>query len=272
MAGRAGAPKEGPVASSSPRVLSPGDEAIRELLAPLAWGEAPQIGVLGDTGTGKTTFLAALVEAYLRQSPGWALVIDDKERRARFAGQERRDVADLAARPVDPNGRRVVVFRGDVAAGVDADPEEVYELAWKRAARGRASFVVNDELVAGREQLIKARQWRSGVTYAPRSFTKGRVVGIADAWGAQSPQEVPIDPFEQSGGVVTFKLAGLGLERLRERNYLLGGADIVIPQLHGMEVAPAQRGDFVLLRRGREWNGKVYKLQQLAGAANDNAA
>src|SRR3954468_13035650 len=116
-------PQQTPVAP--PRAYTAGAEAVDELLAPLKWGEAPQIGIVGDTGAGKTTLLRALVEAYVRRSPGWALVIDDKERQARYAGQERRDVADLRARPVDPEGPRVLVFRGDVGAGVDADPEEV---------------------------------------------------------------------------------------------------------------------------------------------------
>lgn len=240
--------------------LDAGADAVRELLAPLDWGEAPQIGILGDTGTGKTTLAQALVEEYLRRSPGWALVIDDKELRARYAGQERRDVADLRANPIDPNGRRVVVFRGDVRAGVDADPEEVAELAWARSRRSRASLIVHDELVAGRDYLVKSRQWRSGVTYVPKSFTKGRQVHVADLWAAQSPSEVPIDPFEQSNGIAVFKLDGLGLAKLGERNYLRGGADQVIPALHGMESPPAARGDFVVLRRGQPWNGKVYKL------------
>jgi ABC-type cobalamin/Fe3+-siderophores transport system ATPase subunit len=241
-----------------------GQLAVTELLAPLEWGEAPQIGVLGDTGAGKTTLMLAIVEEYLRRSPGWVLVIDDKERRARYQGQERRDVADLVANPVDPNGRRVIVFRGDIVNGVDASPEEVAELAWRRAARGRASLIVHDELLAGREETVaKGRQWRKGVTFVPRSFTKGRVVGIGDLWGAQSPQDVPLEPFEQSSAIVCFKLGGMGLEKLRERNYLEGGAGEAIPRLHAMESPPASRGDFVVLRRGLPWNRKVSKLKEV---------
>lgn len=273
MATRAPSTTQAPLSSGAPRSLTPGDEAALELLAPLNYGEAPQIGVLGDTGTGKTTTMRELVDRYLRMSPGWVLVVDDKELRPRYVGQPRRDVEDLVKNPIDPHGRRVIVFRGAPAEGIDADPEEIAELAWRRVARGRKSLVVHDELVAGREQFIKNRQWRKGIEYMPKSFTKGRAVGVADIWGAQSPQEVPIDPFEQSNGVVCHKLAGMGLERLRERNYLLGGVDLVIPRLHGMEVPPEQRGDFVVLRRGQPWNGKVYKfvVRPAAAAANDNA-
>lgn len=254
------------------RALWPGEDAADELLRPLSYGEAPQFGILGDTGTGKTTLARYVVELYLRRSPGMVLVVDDKERRARYVGQERRDVEDLHLHPFDPEGPRVIIFRGDVAAGVDADPEEVAELAWRRAARGRATLIMHDELVAGREEIVKNRQWRKGITFIPRSFTKGRAAGVADGWGAQSPQEVPVQPFEQSNKIACFKLAGLGLERLRERDYLTGGAELVIPKLHGMEVPPAERGDFVLLSRGQPFDGKIYKLgaARVAAAANDN--
>src|SRR4029077_12014196 len=109
----------------------------------------------------------------------------------------------------------------------------------------RASYVVHDELVAGREEIIKARQWRKGITYIPRSFTKGRAAGVGDLWGAQPPQEFPIDPFEQSNAILCFKLAGLGLECLRGRGYLLGDVGPVIEKLPGMERPPAERGAFV---------------------------
>jgi hypothetical protein len=268
MAGREGAPKEGPLAREAPRALTPGDEAAREALASLNYGEAPQVGVLGDTGCGKTIAMNAIVALYLKMSPGWVLVVDDKELRPRYEGQQRRDVADLVARPHDPNGSRVIVFRGVPSQGIDADPEEVAELAWKRAARGRKSLVVHDELVAGRTAFIKSRQWRKGVEYMPKSFTKGRSPGVGDLWGAQSPQEVPLDPFEQSHMILCFRLAGLGLEALASRDYLLGGAEAVIPKLPGPPMPPDQRGVFVALRRGLPWNGKFYKFG--APPANDN--
>lgn len=265
MASRARTKEEAPVPSGAARVLTPGNEAAREVLASLNFGEAPQIGLLGDTGCGKTVAAAAIIELYLRMSPGWVLVVDDKELRARYAGQERRDVDDLVARPVDEKGRRVVVFRGEPAAGISADPEEVAELAWKRAARRKPSLIVHDELVAGRADFIKSRQWRKGIVWMPRSFTLGRSPGVGDLWGAQSPQEVPIDPFEQSHAILCFRLAGLGLEALRARGYLAGGAELVIPQLHGPPLPPHVRGDFVLLRRGQPWNGKVYKFDAPRG-------
>jgi hypothetical protein len=92
-------------------------------------------------------------------------------------------------------------------------------------------------------------------------------VGVADFWGAQVPQMVPLEPFEQSHAILCFRLAGLGLETLRERDYLLGGAELVIPRLHAPPDPPHLRGDFVLLRRGQPWNGKIYKFEVKGSAA-----
>jgi hypothetical protein len=181
--------------------------------------------------------------------------------RSRFEGQERRDVEDLRQNRMDYAIGRVVIFRGEINRGARVDVEEVAEVAWARAARTRKTLIVVDELVAGREDLSKNTQWRAGVTWLPRAFTMGRSPGVGVFWGAQSPQLVPIDAFEQSSAIFCFRLAGVGLQRLKERNYLLGGAELVIPRLHGPPDPPASRGDFVLLRRGQPWNGKVYKFK-----------
>lgn len=257
MAGSAQKPKPTPVAlAAAPR---PAQEAVAAALAQLDFGEAPLIGLCGDTGAGKTTLLPLLIDEYKRRSPGSIFIIDDKELRSRFVGQERRDVEDLRKNPIDYQKGNVVIFRGDVTKGERVDVEEVAEVAWVRAGRARKTLIVIDELVAGREELTKNTQWRKGVTWLPRSFTMGRAPGVGVLWGAQSPQLVPIDAFEQSSCILEFRLAGVGLQRLRERNYLLGGAGDVIPRLHGPPDPPAMRGDFVLLRRGQSWNGQIYK-------------
>lgn len=220
------------------------------------------MGLLGDTGTGKTTAEQHLIQEYLRRSPGSALIVDDKEMLPRFEGQYRRDVEDLREHPVDFQLGRVIVFRGEPGRGERVDLEDVAALAWARAQKGRKTLCVFDELVAGREELTKNTQWRKGVTWVPRNFTMGRSPGIGDLWGAQSPQLVPLDVFEQSSAILCFRLAGLGLERLRQRDYLEGGAGDVIPTLSGPPSPPGERGEFVLLRRGQTWNRVIYKFQE----------
>ena len=56
-----------------------------------------------------------------------------------------------------------------------------------------------------------------------------------------------------------FKLAGLGLRKLRELDYCDGEAAKIIPTFPGDEVPPAQRGQHVILQRGKPWNGEVYR-------------
>jgi hypothetical protein len=255
-------PSHAALPPTTARGLRPGSEAADIVFSCLDHGEAPQIGVLGDTGAGKTTAMRALVAEYLKRSPGIVLAVDDKERAARYTGVERKSRADLAARPITSDERerfgRVIVFRGDMLAAVDADPEEVAAFAWDLARLGKPTLVVHDEL--NREKVVKNMAWRKGVTWIPNSFAKGRAVGVGDLWGSQSPQDAPIAVFEQSSAILCFKLAGMGLEKLRHRGYLDGGAEKVIPTLHAMDAPPAQRGDFVLLQRGQPWNGAVYKF------------
>jgi len=118
------------------------EKAAAEIFAALAYGEAPRVGILGDSGTGKTEAARRLVAAYLARSPGVALVIDDKELRTRFApAQEYRDVAELAARAPAPEPR-ALVFRGAVRAGVQVDAGAVAELAWAMSGRRRPTLIV----------------------------------------------------------------------------------------------------------------------------------
>jgi len=260
MAGSAARPQQAPVAVAAAGAIRPGDEAAAEILAQLDYNEAPQVGIIGDTGCGKSTAVERLIAKYLQRSPGSVLVVDDKELTTRFAGQLRRDVEDLRDHPIDWQAGRVVVFRGDVGRGQRANLEEVAELSWARAARGRKTLCVWDELIAGREDLVKNGQWRKGVTWLPRNFTMGRSPGIANIWGAQLPQDVPREVFDCSSAIICFRQAGLGLQRLKERDYLAGGADQAVPLLPGPPVRPADRGVFVVLRRGQPWDGKRYKF------------
>ena len=243
------------MASRAPSHVLPGAVAAAELLAPLGWGEAPRIGILGDSGTGKTAAAEKIVAAYLARVPGVAVVIDDKHVPCRFRGQERRDVAELAARPpvAEP---RVLVFRGDIRAGVQVDAESVAEFAWALSARGRPCLVVYDEL--GR--AAADGEWLPGCKRIPAAFGQGRAVGISSLWSTQSPQDAPRAAFEQSSAILVFRMAGMGVALLRRRDYLSGDAQSTIESLPGDDVPPAQRGTFVVLKRGRPFDGRRFRF------------
>ncbi len=252
------------------QALSPGEIAAREALRPLDYGEAPQIGIGGDTGAGKTTLELYLIELYLRLSPGLVVVVDDKDpHRSPFKGQFRRDIGHLRAEPLDPNGPRVLVIRGDLLNGRRADREAVAAYCKDVAIRGRAVAMFNDE--AFPRTVCVNRQWRKGVEWLPLGFTHGRKMGggWTNVWGAQIATKAPDEPFDESGTILQFKTAGDPLDLLEEKEYLRA-ADTkklrdVIRNLHAMDSAPHLRGDFVALRRGREWDGRVYKLSRRRG-------
>lgn len=246
-----------------------GEIAVRSILAPLDYGEAPQILVIGDTGAGKTELMRRIARLYQRQSPGLVLIVDDKELRPRYEGQPRVHVDDLRTQPLDPEGPRAVVVRGVPSAGQDADSEATARFAWALVAKGRSCLCVFDE--TNRDDLVKNAQWRAGIKWLPRNFTKGRAVGIADVCGMQAPQDAPRELW-QADSILCGKTGGLALDRLEEKDYLRQPANLprdhlrrVILGLHAMDAPPPQRGDFVLLRKGREWDGRVYKLRGVDG-------
>jgi hypothetical protein len=252
------APRAGPTIVAPRREIRPGSEAAAQALAALAYGEAPRIGCLGDPGGGKTVAMRYLVAEYVRRSLGWVLIVDDKDPgRPQFEGQLFVDVVDVAVRGLQPEPR-VIVFRGDTKFGRDCEPDEIARFAWSMKTKGLPTLVVYDELK--HRMLVNYGVWVSGVEWVPRTFEKGRGVGIGSLWGAQFPQQVPPDPFETTPVILCFKLAGQGLAKLRERGYLSAGVEEVIRTLKGDGSPPEERGEFVLLWRGREWDGNVYRF------------
>ncbi len=253
MAGGAAREKQATVAGL-PRTTD-GELAAAKAFASLDYGEGPRIGCLGDSRCGKTEACRRLIAHYLRRSPGAVFVIDNKPGR-NFVGQERRDPQDLIDRVPDPEPR-VIVFKGATFATQGVDPEEIARLQWSFAQRRRPSLVCYDELGAA----ATAGQWKAG----PRSmigwaFGKGGGVGAGSLWGDQETEAVPREPFNQSTHILCFRLSGNPLRLLKQRNYCEGGVDQVIPRLPGTELPPAERGYFVLLERGRPWDGHVYRF------------
>ncbi len=230
-------------------------------LSPLDHGEGPRIGVLGDSGCGKTEAMRRIVLAYQAKVPkAPVFIVDDKEARAQFPGQERRDRRDLVDRPPSPEPR-VIVFRGDRfnRHTGEVDPEDIALIQWNLAQTGKPSLVVYDEL----DKAANMAMWKAGDASTVRwAFIKGRSSGAASLWGTQETQAVPREAFNQSSCLLVFRMVGNPLRLLKERGYL-EGADVasVISTLPGDELPPKERGFFVLLRRGRPWDEKVYRFR-----------
>lgn len=254
-------PPTTPLPAGAARGLTSGDEAARIILAPVREDEAPIITIVGSTGTGKTTALLALSQAYLRSCAGVLIVSEDKGLTSRYPGAVRRNREDLEARPLTPDEARSrsIVFRGDPTGNVDCSPEDSAAFAWELIRLGRRSLQVNDELA--REDICVGTAWRSGVRWLPKTYKQGRELGVGSLAAAQQPIDVPVIVWSQSTSIPCFKLDGMGVEVLRRRGLLSNGVEKVIPRLHGLESPKAQRGDFVVLQPGQQWDGRVYKFE-----------
>ncbi|HXD98229.1 MAG TPA: hypothetical protein VN646_16895 [Candidatus Acidoferrum sp.] len=242
---------------------TPGAEALREALSSLERsGEAPRIGLLGNTGAGKTRAAEEIVRGYLRCSSGLVIVVDAKANRrydgvldaARVAVRE--SVSDVRARPLLP-GTRVLIFRSPIFKGVDADPNAIAELSWSLAGSKTPTLTVNDELVP---HCADYGQWVGGKGgWVKRSFVQGREHGIGQLWCTTTPQGVPIEAFGQSR-LWVFQLAGQDLSLLRRRNFLIGVPPGLVEELAGEPRPFEERGEFVCLLSGRPWDGRIYKF------------
>ena len=188
---------------------------------------------------------------------GVGLIVDDAKPRPQYPGQLRRDPDELGTRPPDAEPR-VVVFRGAGVFGLQSlDPETVAALQWQLAQRGRPSLVVYDEL----DRAAAFGHWKAGKeSRIAWAFGKGRSAGASSFWGTQETQQVPAEAFNQSTAILCFRCMGNPVRLLKERGYCEGGAERVIPALPGDDLPPAERGYFVLLRRGKPWDRRVYRF------------
>jgi hypothetical protein len=211
------------------------------------------VAVVGDRGTGKSTAIKAICRAYLKKSVGLVLA-SDKGGASGFEGQRRATVDDLRQHPMDRDPR-AVVFTGDIWAGTDPDPEAVAAFAWQCAARRVPTLQAVDEL----KWAAKNAWWRRGVKWLPQSCSEGRKHGVGIIWASQSPQDAPREAIEEASLVICYRLAGLGLDRLEERNYLRGMDRHIVEGLPGDRTPPNERGRCVILRRGEAWDGQFYR-------------
>ena len=210
-------------------------------------GEGVRVGVLGDSGRGKSWLQKWAVSHVFSAGP--VLVLDDKGARALYNGHEVSDLADLARRP--PVGR-VVVFRGDVRAGVRVSPDTLAAYAVRLSLRRPPvrSCLVLDELARA---VSYPGVWRDPMGPLTRVFEEGRALGVSCLWGTQSGASVPREAWEQSGWLCIFRTAGRGLAYLGRVCGLDGPAMRALP---GLGV-----GEWILYRRGvSSWDGVVYRV------------
>lgn len=243
------------VPAATPASVADGRVAARAALAPLAWGEGPRIGILGDSGTGKTHAARFIVSEYSKTVLGYTVIVDDKGSSTSYAGDVRRDLAEFASKPpaAPPS---VTILRGSIYEGETIDPETVAAWQWQMAARRWKTLGVYDELT----RACGNGTWRVKHSQVARALREGRSVGLATLWLTQLPQDVPREAFHETPVILCFRLDSTALYGDKMRPFLDGGVDQVIRALPADDVPPADRGKFVVLRRGRPWDRLVYRF------------
>jgi hypothetical protein len=235
-----------PAAAAESSVRRDGAAALALITEPLRRGDGFRHLWLGDTGTGKTVAMRALVD-----HPGQlVLVHDDSKARPeypqlRYFGTP----GELLALPADEvEHLHAAAFRGDVFAGVACEVEDVAALALQAArARIPCRLVVDEweRAMSDGGRKLEAASLRT-------CLTTGRSMALSVAGGAQIPQRVGDVVINSASSVGLFRLGPAGLNYLDERLYFDRRMLEVIPRL--------QVGDFVLHRPGHPWDGVVYRF------------
>jgi hypothetical protein len=212
-------------------------DAAAIICASAARGEGYRHGFIGNTGSGKTTAMKALLGS---SSAAFTLIHDDAKRDAQYAGS----VCDsFAAAPEDAT---TVIFRGDPFRGTVVEVEDVAALAVYLARARIPIRLVVDEL--DRACSIGAKTLSAASLRI--ALTQGRALGLSVLWSTQTPQRAPIEVIDQSSTIGICQLGPRALNYLDER--LCFDADLlaIVPQLQTFE--------FVLYEQGRPWNRTIY--------------
>lgn len=245
------------IQGSSAHKITSGGEAIARALKPVSWGEGARIGAIGQTGSGKTVVVREIVREYVRRRPRALVLICDFKGECGFEGFQCSSVEALTAHADQiPQGARVFIFRDG------ADPvqtmEAVAALALQRAQRaGSETLVVFDEAA----ELAQGAGFHPGAHCVKRLFTAGRSDRISVMWGTQRPQDVQGAMLSETAFVFAWKVTGHALKNLRNKDFLSGvGVEETLAALPGNMVPPKERGAFLLLSAGMDWDKRVYRL------------
>jgi len=223
-----------------------GAAALALITEPLRRGDGFRHLWLGDTGTGKTVAMRALVEY-----PGQLVVIhDDSKARPEYPSVRYFKTPDeLRAMPADEVAElHAAAFRGDVYAGVVCEVDDVAALALQAARAHVPCRLVVDEW----ERAMSDGGRKMEAPNLRTCLTTGRSMALSVAGGAQIPQRVGDVVLNSASSVGLFRVGPAGLNYLDERLYFDRRMLAVVPGL--------QVGDFVLHRPGFPWDGVVYRF------------
>lgn len=214
------------------------DEAYGLITAPEKEGEGWRLLALGNSGSGKTSLIRAMLA---RRWDGFTVIHDDSKRRPQYGSAVVRELAH------SPDDASIVTLRGDPLRGIDHPVvDDVARLALELARRDVPVRLVVDELdracTPGGKELASV---------ALRDcLTKGRSMALSCLLSTQAPQRAPREVIDQATALALCQLGPRALAYLDDR--LLFDTAL----LRVVETLPPLR--FVIYRPGYPWNGIIY--------------
>lgn len=213
-------------------------EAVEIITARELKREGYRVGVLGNTGSGKTITLKTLLTYNRNQA--LTLIHDDTKLEPQYAGHVAWSFREA------PDDAQTVVFRGDVFKSTRVDPEYVSMVGVHVAKTTRQPVrVVLDE--AKRACTKGGMKITSETTI--QILTEGRMLGVSLLWSNQSPV-VPREFVDQADAIVLHRMGPRALNYLDET---LRFDRELLEAVPNLEV-----GEFVIYEDGRPWNGVIY--------------
>jgi hypothetical protein len=206
--------------------------------------------------------MLAVVAEYLAMSRRHIVfVVDNKGTTSPFSTFKSIKVAsveDLAnAKPMP--GARVVIFG---AAGKDpvSIAEGVAALAMRQPVKGISVLTVVDEAAP----LCDGSRFSPKAPSVKRLFTEGRSQKLSVLWGTQRPQDTQGALLSETSSVFCWGVSGHGITNLKAKDFLNGdGVEVAIKTLpRPAETPPKQRGTFLHLSSGQDWDKKRYRIER----------
>lgn len=249
-----------PVPERSPSNWVRANQISREIPNLLQWIEAKKegyrVGVLGETGSGKTSCLKILM---VRKWNGITLVHDGKpSRESQFSNLKTPFVMTDVCSLNHLRGQNVstVIFRGNPQKRTLVSIDKVADLAIQLAQLGVPVRLVIDELDSA------CSEGGMKLTSEPVRFciTQGRALGLSVLWSTQMPMRAPAELIDNTSVLIMGRMGPKSANYLEARQHFATPMMEQIQQLKthyefGESDGP---GELCVQQNGKQWNQLVY--------------
>ena len=252
--------------------------AIDKILSyPEEMNEGFRVGAVGETGSGKTTFMKQVMFSALERGLVERAFIHDTKGLIPEVPEslQRENVGDFLAqggfREGDPP---MASFRGNLHKDVDCGVEEVAKLVndavrkgtratdpnQRRIYKGHLAGVPDDwdilPMILYIDELAEAASGKSLKNWASPSteamFKKGRKIGGSVLWTTQNVKQSPSDACDQSSHIALFRSTSGARNYLRDR--------IEVEDVMLSHVEDFKNLSFVLWEKGHGWDYTEYVI------------